>query len=58
MSTVLYDSYKYNHETLIRRYRVFFNIYTGGAKAPSPFDGPPLNGFGPPSKSPFWSENE
>ena len=38
--------------------RAFFNIYTGGAKAPpAPMLAPPLKGFGPPSKSPFWSEN-
>ena len=36
--------------------RAFFNIYTGGAKAPppSPYVGPPpLKGFGPPSNVPF-----
>ncbi len=43
-------------ETL-RRSRAFFNIYTGGAKAPPaailPPPPPPLKGFGPPSNVPF-----
>ena len=41
--------------------RAFFNIYTGGAKAPpAPTLAPPLKGFGPPSNVPFclkMSEN-
>ena len=41
--------------------RAFFNIYTGGAKAPpAPMLAPPLKGFGPPSNVPFclkMSEN-
>ena len=42
----------------IHCHRAFFNIYTGGAKAPpppppAPMLAPPLKGFGPPSNVPF-----
>ncbi len=53
-----------NEEQQVRIFNqntAFFNIYTGGAKAPpAPMLAPPLKGFGPPSNVPFclkMSEN-
>ena len=56
--------YTYYEITVSSHIRASFNIYTGGDKAPppppAPVLAPPLKGFGPPSKSPFYlkmSEN-
>ncbi len=51
---LLVNSNKSLFGSVVMKARAFFNIYTGGAKAPpAPTLAPPLKGFGPPSNVPF-----